>query len=89
MSSEPTIDFIFRGFPVSIPDTAEKKSYLVLDPLLLTFFDGEIFRCCQNFLTRLDRYFCKEFLRPLLSGPELGSFFFQQYQELKQEALLN
>src|SRR4028118_1050950 len=68
MSSEPIIDFIFRGFPVLIPDTAEKKSYLFLDQLLLTFSDGLIFLYFQNFLTGLDLYFCKEFLLPLLSG---------------------
>ena len=68
MSSEPIIDFIFRGFPILIPDTAEKKSYLFLDQLLITFSDKLIFLYFQNFLTRLALYFCKEFLLPLLSG---------------------
>jgi hypothetical protein len=59
MSSEPTIDFIFRGFPVLIPDTAEKKSSLVQGQLILTFSDGLIFLSFQNFLTQLELYFYK------------------------------
>ena len=62
-----------RCLPVSIPDTVEKKTYLVRAQLLLTFFDVEIIRYFQNLKVRLNLYFCKEFLLPLLSVL-LGAF---------------
>ena len=65
--SDPTTDFIVRVLPVLIPDAVEKKSYLIRVPLLITFFDGEIFRYFQNLTVQLNLYFFKEFLLPLLS----------------------
>src|SRR6476620_6082400 len=63
----PANDFTVRCLPVLIPDTFEKKTYLVRAQFLLTFFDVEIFRYFQNLKVRLNLYFCKEFLLPLLS----------------------
>ena len=60
-------DFILRFLPVLIPDIFEKKSYLILVPLLITFFDVEIFRYFQNLKTLLNLYFYKEFMRLVLS----------------------
>lgn len=62
-----------RCLPVLIPDTVEKKTYLVRAQLLLTFFDVEIIRYFQNLKVRLNLYLCKEFLLPLLSVL-LGAF---------------
>ena len=62
-----------RCLPVLIPDTVEKKTYLVRVQLLLTFFDVEIIRYFQILKVRLNLYFCKEFLLPLLSVL-LGAF---------------
>src|SRR4028119_1615108 len=50
-----------------------KKSYLILTPLLIIFIDGEIFHYSQKLTVRLNLYFCKEFLLPLLSML-LGAF---------------
>jgi hypothetical protein len=58
--SDPTTDFTVRVFPVLIPDTFEKKSYLVLVPLLIKFFDVRLFLYFQKFLALLGLYFCKE-----------------------------
>jgi hypothetical protein len=58
--SDPTTDFTVRVFPVLIPDTFEKKSYLVLAPLLIKFFDVRLFLYFQKFLALLGLYFCKE-----------------------------
>jgi hypothetical protein len=71
--SDPTTDFTVRVLPVLIPDAVEKKSYLILAPLLIIFFDGEISRDFQNLTVRLNLYFCKEWMLPLLSVL-LGAF---------------
>jgi hypothetical protein len=65
--SDPTTAFTVRVFPVLIPETFEKKSYLVLVPLLINFFDVRLFLYFQKFLALLGLYFSKEWMLPLLS----------------------
>jgi hypothetical protein len=57
--TDPTTDFTVRVFPVLIPDTFEKKSYLLLVPLLIKFFDVRLFLYFQKFLALLGLYFFK------------------------------